>query len=62
MENGIFIDGLPINSIVIFRGKLLNNQMVVQVIGTLKNKSNTLHKINIDPGIYWAWKISFHKN
>ena len=42
MENGIFIDGLPINSIVIFRGKLLNNQMVVQVIGTLKNKSITL--------------------
>ena len=28
MENGPFIDGLPINSMGIFRGKLLNNQMV----------------------------------
>ena len=28
MENSPFIDGLPINSMVIFHGKLLNNQMV----------------------------------
>jgi len=27
MENGPFIDGLPINSMVIFHGELLNNQM-----------------------------------
>jgi hypothetical protein len=28
MENGSFIDGLPINSMVIVHGELLNNQMV----------------------------------
>ena len=28
MENGPFIDGLPIDSMVIFHGKLLNNQRV----------------------------------
>jgi hypothetical protein len=28
MENSPFIGGLPINSMVIFHGKLLNNQMV----------------------------------
>ena len=27
--DGLFIDGLPINSMVIFHGELLNNQMVI---------------------------------
>ena len=29
MENGPFIDGLPINSMVISHGELLNNQMIM---------------------------------
>ena len=31
MENGPFIDGLPINSMVIFRGYVSHNQMVPQI-------------------------------
>ena len=38
MGNGSFIDGLPINSMVIFHGyvaAMLNNQMVIQLFQTL---------------------------
>ena len=31
MEHGPFIDGLPINSMVIFHGYVSHNQMVIHV-------------------------------
>jgi len=34
MENGPFIDGLPNNSMVIFHGELLNNQMVITYLSS----------------------------
>jgi hypothetical protein len=34
MENGPFIDGLPINSMVIFHGYVSHNQMVISLTKT----------------------------
>ena len=42
MENDPFIDGLPINSMVIFYGPLLNNQMVITVHPQVPKSSKAL--------------------
>jgi len=47
MENDPFIDGLPINSMVIFHGKLLNNQRLY--ISPLKKDRQALQTDDVSP-------------
>jgi hypothetical protein len=45
MENGPFIDGLPINSMVISHGELLNNQMIMWMSSWSFHPCNLAYRI-----------------